>query len=60
MKVTKQGFLGTQPFVYRAGLVYRLAPRLAKEYLARGWAIEDKSLDITETKTKKKRKKKAV
>jgi hypothetical protein len=63
MTLTKQCYVGLQPFCYRAGQVYNLPPVLAKEYLARGWAIEDKSLDIVETKEakpRKRRKKKAV
>lgn len=60
MKTTKYVQNGIQPFCYMMGQSYFLPDSLAKEYLSRGWCIEDKVIEVKETKTKKRRKKKVV
>lgn len=50
-----------QAFRYDAGKTFYLPPTMANLFIERGWAMEDKSLDAApETKTKPKRKKKAI
>ena len=48
-----------QAFRYDAGKTFHIPDSMAKLFIERGWAIEDKSLDeAPETKAKPKRKKK--
>ena len=47
-------------FKYEAGKSYWLPETLAKNYIEKGIAIEDKSIDIAETKVKEKKKRKFI
>ena len=43
---------------YEAGKVYRLDEKIARLYISQGIAMEEKSIDVIETKKKRGRKKK--
>jgi hypothetical protein len=46
----------TPAFRYEAGKSYWIPSQLAKQYIAQGIAMEDKSIEVPETKVKKKTK----